>query len=313
MSLARGFKQVDRVADQLTARRLKRELLPLYRESLDEIRKKLAALYESHAVDGALTYTEVAKYNRLANLEKAVAKEIQALGAKVKPRVKTTISQVYQESFYRTAFVIEKEVQAKLKFGQLPKKQIEAAIVSPFGWPDSVQDSMRTALRQVRNEITRGLIQGEAYPDVAKRVAERMGVAASRAETIVRTEAHRARELGKIESLEHAFEQGVDMTKVWDSALDDRTRDSHQELDGQEVPMFDEDGEPGQFVNPETGDTAEYPGDFGVASEDINCRCSVRGQIAGYEPQVRRSKEDGVIPYQTYKEYAKEKGWPVRG
>jgi len=68
----------------------------------------------------------------------------------------------------------------------------------------------------------------------------------------VRTEVHRARELGKIESLEHAFEQGFNMTKVWDSALDDRTRESHQELDGQEVPMFDDDGSPGLFVSPET-------------------------------------------------------------
>ncbi|MBW6464129.1 MAG: phage head morphogenesis protein [Firmicutes bacterium] len=68
----------------------------------------------------------------------------------------------------------------------------------------------------------------------------------------MRTEVHRARELGKIESLEHAFEQGFNMTKVWDSALDDRTRESHQELDGQEVPMFDDDGSPGLFVSPET-------------------------------------------------------------
>jgi len=68
VSIKRGFKQVDRAADRLTGARLKRELLPVYKESLDEIRGQLGLLYEKYARDGKLSYSEVQKYNRLANL-----------------------------------------------------------------------------------------------------------------------------------------------------------------------------------------------------------------------------------------------------
>ena len=45
-------------------------------------------------------------------------------------------------------------------------------------------------------------------------------------------------------------------------------RDSHSAMDGQRQPVTN------PFRSPD-GFTAMYPGDFGVASEDINCRCVV--------------------------------------
>ena len=53
--------------------------------------------------------------------------------------------------------------------------------------------------------------------------------------------------------------------RQWASTLDSRTREEHQKLDGQSRELdepFD--------VN---GCKAMYPGGFGIASEDINCRC----------------------------------------
>jgi hypothetical protein len=54
--------------------------------------------------------------------------------------------------------------------------------------------------------------------------------------------------------------------KQWDSTVDARTRSTHVGLDGQ----LREIEQP--FKSP-TGATAMYPGGFGVAGEDINCRC----------------------------------------
>jgi hypothetical protein len=45
----------------------------------------------------------------------------------------------------------------------------------------------------------------------------------------------------------------------------------------------------------------------GVAAEDINCRCRVRGQIEGYEPKVRRIRDEGVVPYETYQSWNKRR------
>ena len=314
MAIESNFTRADRVAERMTDTMVRKELLPAYKQSLDTIRQDVAMLYEKYSKDGTLSMADASKYNRLANLEKGITAEMSRLGSKQTGITKKTIKDVYQESFYRGAFAIESEAQLKLRFGELPTKQIEAALVNPMdriGWPDRTKEQARVATRQIKEEITRGIIQGKGYPDVARQVKERMDMAAYRAERIVRTEAHRAREEGKLASLEHAHNQGVDMEKAWSSTLDGDTRDTHQALDGQVVPMYDEQGEPGVFTSP-TGNTAEYPGGFGVPEEDIHCRCAVRGQIKGYSPELRRSREEGIIPYQTYPEYAKAKGWPVK-
>ena len=87
----------------------------------------------------------------------------------------------------------------------------------------------------------------------------------SKAYTIARTEGHRISEQSKADSRQKAKEAGADVLKQWDSTLDSRTRESHQKLDGQ-IRELEEPFE----VN---GRQAMQPGGFGVAKEDINCRC----------------------------------------
>jgi hypothetical protein len=91
------------------------------------------------------------------------------------------------------------------------------------------------------------------------------------------------------------------MKKVWTSTLDDKTRDTHQALDGEVVGM-DED-----FISP-SGARGSAPGLLGDASEDINCRCSLRYEVMGMKSSVRREGRGGIIPYTTYKEWAQDKG-----
>lgn len=56
--------------------------------------------------------------------------------------------------------------------------------------------------------------------------------------------------------------------KVWNGVMDDKTRDSHFYLDGT-VKGIDE---PFQTIY---GNEGQYPGQFGVPEEDVNCRCSL--------------------------------------
>ena len=50
---------------------------------------------------------------------------------------------------------------------------------------------------------------------------------------------------------------------------DDKVRDTHMELDGQVVDVNE------KFVVPSTGNSTESPAAFGIAEEDINCRCTL--------------------------------------
>ena len=305
MSLNKKFLQADRVADRMTEAMIKKQLFPAYKESLTVIQSKLADLYRKYSAEGTLSLADVSRYNRLTTLENDIAAEMRRLGNKQVGYTKTTIKGVYAESYQRAAFGLESELQMKLRFGQLPTKQIEAAILNPLdriGWPNRTREQITIATRQVKEAITQGIIQGKSYPAVSREVKERLDISATKAQRIVRTEAHRAREEGKLASLEHAAKQGLNIKKRWVSAMDSRVRDEHGAADGQIVDMEE------SFVV--GGEELEYPGDpAGSAENVINCRCTMIAEVPGYEPTERRTKEDDVIPYTNYTEYAEAKGW----
>ena len=103
---------------------------------------------------------------------------------------------------------------------------------------------------------------------------------AYRAEVVARTESINALRAGRHEGYEQAAEAGIfgrrQVMKVWSSTgRDGRTRDSHLEMDGQEVPL----GEPFTFPD---GSKAMYPGDgdLGAPPEEvIQCRCIAEYRI----------------------------------
>lgn len=96
---------------------------------------------------------------------------------------------------------------------------------------------------------------------------------ALRADTIARTETHRLFAQAQEEGLQEVMEQtGIsagEVRRVWLATHDKRTRDTHADMDGQEVGF----NEP--FVSP-SGARLMYPGDPNApANETINCRCVV--------------------------------------
>ena len=81
---------------------------------------------------------------------------------------------------------------------------------------------------------------------------------------IARTEVVTASNAGNLKGAEAS---GLQLNKIWVTAIDDRTRTGHMDANGQERDMhedFDVDGE-----------RLEIPGDPGGSAENvINCRCS---------------------------------------
>ena len=272
-----------------------RELLRAYTTSLKEVRLQIALAYEKYGSEGKLEFSQMAKYNRLSNLEKEISEQVRIITSRNAQTLKKGLGEQFAESYYATAYALESTAQAKLAFGLLNPNTIEASVNNPLdriGFLQRNKDNQARLARQLREELTRGLIQGQSYQSTARAIKERMDVGATNVLRIARTESHRVQVQGRMESLEHASNQGVILKKVWVSTLDDRTRDSHQDLDGVSVGMEE------QFEI--RGLTTDGPGMFGVPEEDINCRCTIRAEIEGYSPQFRRSREDGIIPYTNY-------------
>ena len=201
-----------------------------------------------------------------------------------------------------------------LDFKLPPEEQITAAAAGQtrIKWDERIAGHVNDADNKVKELIYDGIVQGQSYSDVAKGIKERFDITASKAETIARTESHRAREMGSMAATIEAAEMGINMMRRWLATLDGRTRDTHGAMDGQEIEVYDDNGEFAFFESPEGG-SALYPGGFGIAGEDINCRCSTIDIVKGYEPTTRRARDEfgkgEVIPYTNFTEYAQSKGW----
>lgn len=302
MTIDKNFQQAEKAAEKLT-RQAEKELIRAYRESLKEIRVQIALAYEKYAAEGALTMPEMMKYGRLVKLEAAIAKEVALLTGTEARTTKKAIQKVFAESYYRAGWVLETGAEVSLSFTLLKPQAVEAAILNPYDlitWPERIKDNARLLVRQIREEISRGIVQGYSYDKTARAVKERLDIGASKAIRIVQTETHRAQSQGTQAAFEEAAEKGLVFKRVWVSTLDGRTRDRHRALDGQKVEI-DQPFKMG-------GMQAMYPGGFGIAEMDINCRCSVRADIEGMEPKLRRARDPAtgknvVISNITYEEW----------
>lgn len=82
---------------------------------------------------------------------------------------------------------------------------------------------------------------------------------------IVRTEGGRIQSQAQMEACQIAKDRGATIVKQWDATLDDRTRESHQMVDG-EIRDIDDPFSNGLM----------YPRDpKGDPEEVINCRCAM--------------------------------------
>ena len=123
--------------------------------------------------------------------------------------------------------------------------------------------------KSIRAELSRGIVNGESWNQIAVHIANGMNSpfnkAFNNALRIARTEGHRVQQEATWHCQQRAKRKGADVVKQWDSTLDGATRPHHVELDGQVRELE----EPFEVA----GHTAMYPGGFGIASEDIHCRC----------------------------------------
>ena len=281
-----------------------RTIKGILRDALVLMRGQMSALYDKYAIDGKLTKAEMTKYNRYANMEKQVLETLNpAVRGKIKVIERVTPEQ-YQEAFFRMAWAMDMETGLRVKWGTVNLEAVQKVLENPYTLiaVDSLPMNARMA---VRRALADGLSLGKSYEQMVKDLRAATNATYNQALRIVRTEGQRAQNAGASDVYKGAVAAGINGRRVWDATLDGDTRDTHIRIDGQ---AEDENGlfYPG-------GNPAKYPNDEALPPEEsINCRCRVRFEVEGYSPQLRRTREQGLIPYQTYTEWEKEYGPPVK-
>jgi len=296
----RKLEQRSQKAILARERYYEREVQRQLRDALDTIRGKMARIYDKYSVDGALTKAEMTRYNRFSAMEKemlAVMNETTRKNLRTIDRLKP---EQYGESFFRYAWAIDNAVGVRLNYGPLNRDAIIAVLDNEF-YRISRQRYGMDARLQIRQTLAQGVAQGASYPQMSRELGRAMNITASRAMRILRTEGQDAANTGQDAAYIKAQEEGIDGAVIWDATLDGSTRPTHQAMDGQER------GEDGLFNGP-GANRVPYPAHESLpASERIFCRCNMRFQVKGFEPAIRRSREDGLIPYQKYSDWKSDR------
>jgi uncharacterized protein with gpF-like domain len=287
-----------------------KEIAAIFREALDEIRVEMSKVYDKYAINGLLTKAEMTRYNRLASLEKNIQSIVSPAAKSATKMIDRLKPEEYGEAFFRTAWAIDNATGVGLDWGMLDKKVIKANLSNVF-FKEAENAFWFNANSQLKTAISNGLALGQSYPDMMKDLKGFLNRKNFEIMRVLRTELHDAQEAGVKASYSEAMDQGVMGSMVWVATLDGKTRDMHQEMDGVKAEWVDPPDEKSEgdwlFTLP-NGEKAKYPGDANLsAGNRVNCRCDIRFELEGFAPEIRRSREDGVIPYQTYNEWSRDR------
>ena len=238
-----------------------------------QVNLMLSPIHEAHKE----YYEIIRKYKlREYQLGKAEAKRLTRLANKDKVALKAATTLSIQG-------FIDKDKNSL--FGTIPRAEKDL-LNRTFRTTENTLNRVDNQLNQI---ISDGYREGKGINKVANDITRRFDQLSSwEARRIARTEINTSHNQA---TRDQYREDGVEYTQ-WIAAGDDRTRDSHVDVDGEIIPMG------GKYSN-----GLEYPGDMsGPIEEWINCRCSNAPFVVPYgfmAPSFSPFRESDLVPINT--------------
>ena len=289
--------------ERLSKKRYKQmdtELYNAYKDGLKQLKLEIKQYIDAY---DSLSFSQRLQVERQLEVATQINDIINEMGGKGERLLRSFISDEGTQGYFGTFYVLEGAENIQLNFAMLPENYIEELVNTPVAGK-ILSTRLYTNQSKLAQEATTALLQGafkgEGYAKVAKRVGELTEANYKQALRIARTEGGRVQSAAKQRSYVEANDKGIDIQKRWLSTLDKKTRHSHQELDGQTVDVEE------QFEY--KGLKADAPRLFGVAEQDINCRCTTITVVNDIAPDVRKDGETKkLIKYKNYREWEKER------
>lgn len=257
----------------LSEKKVMEQLERSYQKALEDVKGRLRQLDERTDEENrqAVAYQKA--------FQQGLQKQLERILGKLHSKTYRTVQEYLRDCYLTGHTAVLYELQSDGLRLSLPipqDKVCQAAVndtklVKPLY--DSIGEDFAGLKKHITDIVSAGFASGASYGDMANQITGKMignyatmrGGALGRAKLIVRTEGNRIANAARLEAARTAKQQGADLVKQWDSTMDKKTRPHHVQLDGQ-VRELDEPFEV-------DGRKAQAPGKFGIASEDINCRC----------------------------------------
>lgn len=263
-----------------------KELLKAYKRNLDDVQQQIANIALKYNTDGKLNVSTQQRYTILKELEKQLIKQATELGDKGIEVTTNTLTDVYAESFYKTAYAIDKGVSTSINVAMLKPEFVKAAISAPIEgktFSSRIWNNTSDLASRVKRDVEKALVQGQSPEKLARQIKKDFGSSAYEAKRVIVTETAKA-----VSSAQDDIYQssGVVNQVMWDATLDGDTSDECAALDGKTWA-----------VNEPHPSPPNHP----------NCRCCLIPVVEGWKPSNKRENivdpktgQKNIIDYSTY-------------
>lgn len=288
--------QARRIAEHREAG-AEKEIRRLYKAMLKDLQTFISDTYVQYAKDDKLTYAMLQEAGYNARFLEEIEQRLNISTPKAAKALRQLVEETYDAAYKamvdgvaRGASGLETEFAESIA---ITPEQVKRAVENPVSGltlSDTLEKNRREIIYSIKRTVGVGLMNGDRYTTMARRISEQVDGDYKKAICIARTETHRVREAGNHDAAQYADKElqkgttGMRMCKTWKTMKDERVRPqrrrkgkkgwstrmgkgpNHMILDGQTV-LADED------FDLKDGHTAPVPGMSGVAGHDINCRC----------------------------------------
>lgn len=283
MKLDNGFKESEKLLIKL-----EKEIHIEYQIATKEMMEKCNKYFMRFSSDdaeqselfkaGKITKQEYADWRKrkmlqgkqYTELRHTLAKDLTNVDRLVMSYANNKAIDVYALNMNFGTYLIEKEAKIDTSFTLYNRSAVERLIKNQpnllpidLNKTINIPKDMRWNMQHIDSAITQAILQGKPIPQVAKSLQKVTGMDERAAIRNARTTLTGAQNGGRLASMERMNERGVKVKKAWLATLDDRTRDSHALLDGEE-----------REIDEEFSNGLMFPADSeGEPAEIYNCRC----------------------------------------
>lgn len=310
--LLHEIRRIENSREVLTEEKIK----AIYQQLMDDLYKFLGKNYAKYAdEDGRLYIAYLDAQNKRAKFLQEIVKNVDNITPELNREINALVNKTYSESYkgmveaVKTADTLADyaELLSGIEVNPDTMRRAMKNNISKLTLPPVLEKKRQETIYDIQRELNIGLMQGDRYDEMAKRITERVGVSESKAKNIVRTESHRNVEDGMMDGAKEIQNGlgGSDLiyAATWRNMGDERVRPNkrvktkhgwkivkgkgkanHVKMEGQTIKV-------GEMFDLGNGIKATNPGSSGDASNDCNCRCVCEYNLMTVEEFAEATKQ----------------------
>lgn len=284
---------------------LDKKLNSLYRETSEEVNRDLMNLLIKYGNGKDIAYSDLVKYNRLQEIRSYLVTKLSPFYSNLNNIMITDLIELFRDNFLSEMFILESASMVNFFNSTfINDEMINIAVmhkIKGLTLSDRLIRNKNKVVNGTVQTLSKGLLLGKSIDKISKDLSMLYYQDKNKSKRIARTELHRIQETSTHQADMKARDIGLKFDRKWVATLNNRTRDTHRRLDGQ----FEDDK--GLFYS--SGGQARHPGDFGIAKEDIYCRCTTIAVFQELPYNIRYSQDNNkYINYKSFDEWKFAKG-----